>query len=91
MKQPEKPKGFLLRLPADLMKRLQHAQIDSQYNSLNAWIVAAITEKLERGPVKGYHALRLDPDGKLHDDWGGSWREPGFTRNKRTKPRQKGT
>jgi len=48
MKQPEKPKGFLLRLPADLMKRLQHAQIDSQYNSLNAWIVAAITEKLER-------------------------------------------
>ena len=56
MKQPEKPKGFPLRLPADLMKRLQHAQIDSQYNSLNAWIVAAITEKLQKENPKSKRA-----------------------------------
>ena len=47
--EPKKPrKDVFLRVDEDLIKAIQHAQIDSEYRSVNDWFIAAAKEKLAR-------------------------------------------
>ncbi len=41
-------KAILIRLNAELFKRMQHNQIDSGHQSVNSWVEKAIVEKLQR-------------------------------------------